>query len=355
MTKPPLRPDLESLSAYLAPQLEAPVRLNTNECPFPPPEAFSRDLAEATARIPFHRYPDREATALRKGLAELTGHPVEGVWAANGSNEVIQHLCLAYGGPGRAALVFEPTYSLHKLIPRMVGMEIVDGRLGEGFRIDERAVEAVSEHRPSIIFVCSPNNPTGNAQPADLVAPLCEAAEGLVIVDEAYGEFGGETAYPLIQEHENLVVVRTFSKAFSLAAVRLGYALASPSVVEDMAKVRLPYHLSALTQAAGEVALRHVSAARDLLERIREQRDRILRELGGIEGVEVFPSDSNFVLLRTPVEAPVLWQALLDRGVLVRDVSAYPGLERCLRVTAGTPEETGAFLAALPEALEEVA
>jgi len=355
MTKPPLRPDLHSLSAYLAPQIEAPVRLNTNECPYPPPEAFSRELAEAVARIPFHRYPDRDAAALRKGLAELSGHPVEGVWAANGSNEVIQHLCLAYGGPGRGALLFEPTYSLHRLIPRMVGMEIVEGRLGEGFRIDGRALDAVAEHAPSIVFVCSPNNPTGNAQPADLVAPLCEAAEGLVIVDEAYGEFGGGSAQALLQEHENLVVVRTFSKAFSMAAVRLGYALASPGVVEDLAKVRLPYHLSALTQAAGEVALLHMGAARALLARIAEQRDRVLRELDEVEGVEAFPSHANFVLFRTVAEAPALWRALLDRGVLVRDVSAYPGLERCLRVTAGTLEETGAFLTALPEALEEVA
>lgn len=355
MTRPPLRPDLRSLSAYLAPQLEASVRLNTNECPYPPPDGFALDLAEAAARIPYHRYPDRDATALRKGLAELTGHPVEGVWAANGSNEVIQHLCLAYGGPGRAAMLFEPTYSLHRLIPRMVGTEVVEARLGDGFLLDDRAVKSVAARRPSIVFVCSPNNPTGNAQPADLVAPLCEAAEGLVIVDEAYGEFGGETAQRLIGEHENLVVVRTFSKAFSMAAVRLGYALAPPDIVEDLAKVRLPYHLSSLTQAAGEAALRHVEAARALLKRIREQRDRLLRELGEVDGVEAFPSDANFVLFRTGTEAGVLWRALLDRGVLVRDVSAYPGLERCLRVTAGTPEETGAFLEALPPALEEVA
>lgn len=355
MTKPPLRPDLHSLSAYLAPQIDAPVRLNTNECPYPPPEAFARELGEAVARIPFHRYPDRDATALRKGLAELTGHPAEGVWAANGSNEVIQHLCLAYGGPGRGAMVFEPTYSLHRLIPRMVGMEIFKARLGDRFLLDERAVESVAGYRPSIVFVCSPNNPTGNAQPADLVAPLCEATDGLVIVDEAYGEFGGATAQDLVTERDNLVVVRTFSKAFSMAAARLGYALAPPAIVEDLAKVRLPYHLSSLTQAAGEVALRHLEEARALLDRIRDQRDRILAELGSLEGVEVFPSEANFVLFRTAVEAEALWRALLDRGVLVRDVSAYPGLERCLRVTAGTPEETGAFLEALPEALEEVA
>jgi histidinol-phosphate aminotransferase len=352
--KPPLRPDLESLSAYLAPQIEAPVRLNTNECPYPLPDAFARDLADAVARIPFHRYPDREATALRKGLAELADHPVEGIWAANGSNEVIQHLCLAYGGPGRRALIFEPTYSLHRLIPRMVGMEIVSARLGDDFRLNEEAVRAVREHRPSIVFVCSPNNPTGNAQPPDLIAPLCEAAEGLVVVDEAYGEFGGEPAGPLVHALDNLAVVRTFSKAFSMAAVRLGYCLTSPEIVAELPKVRLPYHLSSLTQAAGEAALRHVGEARALLDAIRAQRDRILDALAALPAVEPFPSDANFVLFRTPADAGRLWTALLDRGVLVRDVSAYPGLERCLRVTAGTPDESGAFLAALPEALEEV-
>lgn len=353
--RPPLRPDLESLSAYLAPQIEAPVRLNTNECPYPLPDGFARDLAEAVAGIPFNRYPDREATGLRKALAEHAGHPFEGVWAANGSNEVIQHLCLAFGGPGRRALVFEPTYSLHRLIPGMVGMEIVEGRLGEGFRLGLEAPEVVRRERPSIVFVCSPNNPTGNAQPAEVVASVCEATEGLVVVDEAYGEFGGHSARPLLAEHENLAVVRTFSKAFSLAAARLGYCLAAPPVVHDLPKVRLPYHLSSLTQAAGEVALRHLGEARELLARIRDQRDRILRELGDLPGVEPFPSDANFVLFRTTAPAAALWRALLDRGVLVRDVSGAPGLERCLRVTAGTPEETGAFLEALPRAIGEVA
>lgn len=353
--KPPLRPDLDSLSAYLAPQIDAPVRLNTNECPYPLPGAFARDLAAAVERIAFHRYPDREATALRAGLADLAGHPVEAVWAANGSNEVIQHLCLAYGGPGRRALLFEPTYSLHRLIPRMVGMDIAEEGLGDGFRLGPGAAEAVARHDPSLVFVCSPNNPTGNAQAVEDVAELCEAASGLVVVDEAYGEFGGATAAPLLARHDNLAVVRTFSKAFSLAAVRLGYCLTSPEIVAELPKVRLPYHLSSLTQAAGEVALRHVGEARDLLDRIRAERDRILEALRDLEDLEPFPSDANFVLFRTPGEAGALWRALLDRGVLVRDVSSYPGLSGCLRVTAGTPEETGAFLEALPAALKEVA
>ena len=352
--KPPLRNDLGSLSAYLAPQVDAPIRLNTNECPHPLPEGFLRDLAAALGRVPLHRYPDREATALRSGLADLAGHPLEGVWAANGSNEVIQHLCLAYGGPGRRALLFEPTYSLHRLIPRMVGMEVVRGSLGDGFRLGVEAPDEVAEHDPAVVFVCSPNNPTGNAQPTDVIERLCEAAAGLVVVDEAYGEFGGVSAQPLLARHDNLAVVRTFSKAFSLAGVRLGYCLTSPAIVADLPKVRLPYHLSSLTQAAGETALRYLPEARALLDRIRAERDRILHGLGAVEGVEPFPSDANFVLFRTTAPAGALWRELLDRGVLVRDVSSYPGLSRCLRVTAGTPEETGAFLEALPAALKEV-
>lgn len=352
--RPRLRPGLPE--PYGAPQLEAAVRLNTNECPYPLPEAFARDVAEAITRIPFNRYPDREATALRKALGEHAGHPAEGVWAANGSNEVIQHLCLAYGGPGTRALVFEPTYALHSLIPRMLGMEVAAEPLGDGFRLDaEAAAEAVRRHEPVVVFVCSPNNPTGNAQPAEAVEALCRAAGALVVVDEAYGEFGGASARPLLARHDNLAVVKTFSKAFSLAAARLGYCLASPELVGNLARVRLPYHLSGITQAAGEAALRHVAESLSILDRVRAERDRLVEALGRAEGVEVFPSDANFVLLRTPAPAGLLWRALLGRGVLVRDVSGAPGLERCLRVTAGTPEETGAFLAALPEALEEAA
>ncbi|MGH2662411.1 MAG: histidinol-phosphate transaminase [Actinomycetota bacterium] len=351
---PSLRPDLASVAPYRAPQVEAPVRLNTNECPYPLPEGFAEELAAAIARIPFNRYPDREATALRKGLAEYADHPFAGVWAANGSNEVIQHLCLAYGGPGRAAMVFEPTYGLHSLIPRMIGMEVLSERLGADFRLGPEAVDAVRDRRPHVVFACSPNNPTGSHQPLSVIEAMCEAAgEGLVIVDEAYGEFGGVTAGDLVDGRRNLAVVRTFSKAFSLAAARLGYCLADPNVVEDLARVRLPYHLSALTQTAGEVALRYANEAMGILELVGAERDRLAESLGAMEAVEAVPSDANFVLFRTAAKAGALWRALLDRGVLVRDVSAAPGLERCLRVTAGTPQEVDAFLEAFPPALEE--
>jgi histidinol-phosphate aminotransferase len=356
MNTPRIRQDLADVDAYRAPQLEADVRLNTNESPYPLPDGFTEDLAEAVRRIPFHRYPDREATALRKGLAERSSQPVEGLWVANGSNEVIQHLCLAYGGPGRKALVFEPTYGLHSLIPRVTGMEVMRGRLGSGFALlPDAAAAAVDRYRPEIAFLCSPNNPTGNAQLVSAVEALCESVDGLVIVDEAYGDFGGISASMLLERFPNLVVVRTFSKAFALAAARIGYCLADAAVVGELARVRLPYHLSALTQAAGEVALRYAGEAGEVLARIAAERDRLLESLDRMPRVEVFPSDANFVLFRTPAAAPPLWQALLDRGVLVRDVSAAPELDRCLRVTAGRPEETEAFLAALQEALVEVA
>ena len=357
MSEPPrIRDDLADVEAYRAPQLEASIRLNTNESPYPLPEGFSDELAEAVRRIPFHRYPDREATALRKGLAEGAGHPVEGLWVANGSNEVIQHLCLAYGGAGRKALVFEPTYGLHSLIPRVTGMEVISTRLGPDFMLSpEAAAAAVSRYRPEIVFACSPNNPTGNAQLLAAIQALCEAGEGLVIVDEAYGEFGGVSGSLLLERFRNIAIVRTFSKAFALAAARIGYCLADPAVVQELARVRLPYHLSALTQATGEVALRYASDAAEVLATIGAERDRLFSELSRMPAVEAFPSNANFVLFRTPAKASSLWQGLLDRGVLVRDVSAAPGLEGCLRVTAGRPEETDAFLKALGEALVEEA
>ena len=354
--RPELRDDLKGVEAYRAPQLEAAVRLNTNESPYPLPEGFSGELAEAVRRIPFHRYPDREATALRKGLAEQAGHPAESIWVANGSNEVIQHLCLAYGGAGRRALTFEPTYGLHSLIPRVLGMEVVNARLGSDFVLSsEAAAAAVTRYRPHIVFLCSPNNPTGNAQLVAAVETLCETVEGLVIVDEAYAEFGGVSSSLLLDRFPNLAVVRTFSKAFALAAARIGYCIADPGVVGELARVRLPYHLSSLTQATGEVALRYAEGAAEVLDRIRDERDRIIDALAELPPVEVFPSSANFVLFRTAADAGALWQSLLDRGVLVRDVSRAAGLTRCLRVTAGLPEETDAFLAALREALVEVA
>lgn len=351
--RPSLRPDLAAVEPYHSPRTDAAIRLNTNECPYPLPEAYVRDLAETVAGIPLNRYPDGEATALREALADHIGHPADGIWAANGSNEVIQHLCLAYGGTGRRALVFEPTYSLHSLVPRIAGMEIARERLGRGFLLPPEAADLSRRHRASLTFVCSPNNPTGTAQPNDAVAALCEAGEGLVVVDEAYGEFADGSAAPLLADHPNLVVVRTLSKAFALAGARLGYCLAASEMVEELRVVRLPYHLSALTQAAGEAALRHAREALTIVDRVRSARERLAAGLNGLEGVRTYPSQANFILFETPREPSDLWRALLGRGVVVRDVSAAPGLDRCLRVTVGTEEENDAFLTALEASLRE--
>jgi histidinol-phosphate aminotransferase len=346
---PEPRPGLRDVEAYQAPQLEVPVRLNTNECPYALPKGFVEDLAAAVRSIAFHRYPDREATRLRERLAAHVGHPVQGVWAANGSNEVIEQLVLAYGGPGRRTVLFEPTYVLHRNLAWLAHGDVTAVTLDPPFRIEPRHVDEALALEPAVVFVCSPNNPTGNAQPLEAVERLAADPDVLVIVDQAYVEFGGASAQPLVAEHPNVVVVRTFSKAFALAGARIGYCLADPRVVEDLQRVRLPYHLSALTQAAGLTALDHAAEAMAILDAVRGQRDRLLDGLPTIEGVERFPSDANFVLFRPPRPAVEVWNALLERGVLVRDLSKV--VEGCLRVTAGTPEETGRFLDALEEIL----
>ena len=342
------RAGLRDVAPYEAPQLDVDVRLNTNECPYPLPDAFRDDLARAVRDLSLNRYPEREADTLRARIAALNGHASEGTWVANGSNEILLELLQSYAGPGRRVAVFEPTYALHSRLAWVTQSEIVRLDLEEPWRIASGNVAAVFAQEPDVVFVCSPNNPTGNTQPLDAVTELASHGSALVVVDEAYIEFGGQSALALLERFPNLVIVRTFSKAFALAGARIGYCLTSPEIVEDLRRVRLPYHLSAITQAAGSVALDHREEALGILGRIRAERDRILEALPRI-GVEAFGSDANFVLFRPPSPAGEVWQGLLDRGVLVRDFStAVPG---CLRVTAGTPTEVGRFLSALQEVL----
>jgi len=346
------RPGIRDTAPYVSPQLEVAARLNTNECPFPLPEDFSRDLARAVGEIPLNRYPEGQATRLREDLADFAGHIPEGTWAANGSNEILTELLLAYGGPERSALVFEPTYLLHSRLSWLSHTRVERGELGGGFTLGEEEIARAVAVAPDVVFVCSPNNPTGNAQSVASVRALATAVpETLVIVDEAYIEFGGESARPLIASHPNVVVVRTLSKAFALAGVRLGYCLADPKVVDDLQVVRLPYHLSSLTQAAGITALHHRAEATSMLEGVRRQRDRLVDGLSSIDGVTVFPSDANFVLFTPPsgCDARELWQRLLDRGVLVRDLTAV--VPQGLRVTAGAPHEVDLFFDAMGEVL----
>jgi histidinol-phosphate aminotransferase len=365
---PPLRDELRGLAPYGAPQLsleQAPVQLNVNENPYGPSPECVADIAAAVteAAATLNRYPDREFTALRAALASYlsrdTPHGVvpEQVWAANGSNEVMLQLLQAYAGPGRTALSFAPTYSMYPEYARDTNTRWVVGHREQDFSLDLGHARAlVEEHRPSVVLLPSPNNPTGTALPPDAIAGLCEAvagqgAGGLLVVDEAYGEFrraGVPSALELLPEHRNLVVTRTLSKAFALAGARLGYLAADPAICDGIRVVRLPYHLSAVTQAVALAALRHDGELLGRVEELRLERDATVDWLRA-QGHQVADSDANFVLFGVFRDRHAVWQGLLDRGVLVREV----GPDGWLRVSIGTPAEMAAFRTALTQVMEE--
>lgn len=350
----PIRDDLRGRSPYGAPQIDVPVRLNTNENPYGPSESLVADLAEAVrlGAAGLNRYPDRDALALRGDLASYLGHGLTSgrVWAANGSNEVIQQILQAFGGPGRTALGFEPSYSMHPIIAAGASTEWIAGAREEDFGIDPgKAVALIGEHRPDVVFLTSPNNPTGTALDPGVIARIVEAAPGMVVVDEAYFEFaraGTPSALTLLPEHPRLIVTRTMSKAFAMAGARLGYLAAHPAVIEALLLVRLPYHLSSLTQAAARVALAHRAELLGTVATLRAERDATVEWLRG-RGLEVADSDANFVLFGRFEDRRAVWEGVLDRGVLIREVGP-PGW---LRVSVGTAEEMAAFRAALEETL----
>jgi histidinol-phosphate aminotransferase len=355
----PLRDDLRGRTPYGAPQLEVAVRLNTNENSYDVPpevvEAVVDALRDEVAHL--NRYPDREFTALRTDLAEYLGHDLtaDRIWAGNGSNEVLQHVVQAFAGPGRTALGFTPAYSMHPLISTGSGTAWIDGLRGtEHDPFDLTAAHAVAqvrEHRPDVVFLCSPNNPTGTALGLDVVEAVYDATDGMVVVDEAYAEFarpGTASALSLLPGRERLIVTRTMSKAFALAGARLGYLAAEPAVCDAFRLVRMPYHLSSLTQAAARAALWHADVLLSTVEAIKEQRDRIVASIAAM-GLAPVPSDANFVLFGGLTDERAVWKGLLTRQVLIRDV----GIAHHLRVTSGTPAETTAFLDALSETLRE--
>jgi histidinol-phosphate aminotransferase len=351
----PLREELRGIEPYGAPQLDVPVTLNVNENPYPPSEAVVADVAAAVADATrtLNRYPDREASALREALADYLGHGVTPaqVWAANGSNEVMLQLLQAFGGPGRTAVSFAPTYSMYPEYARDTMTGWVVGHRAEDFSLDtEHAVSVIKEQRPSVVLLPSPNNPTGTALPTDTVVAVCAATAevgGVVVIDEAYGEFrrsGTPSALELLPTTPNLVVSRTMSKAFALAGARLGYLAASTEIVDALRVVRLPYHLSAVTQAVALAALRHRDELLGRVDDLRAERDRTVAWLRE-RGHTVADSDANFALFGTFPDRHAVWQGLLDRGVLIRET----GPDGWLRVSIGTPEEMAAFKAALME------
>jgi histidinol-phosphate aminotransferase len=349
----PLREDLRGKSPYGAPQLDVPVRLNTNENPHPPTQALVDDVTRSVQAVAgdLHRYPDRDAVALRTDLAAYltaqtgTELSIENLWAANGSNEILQQLLQAFGGPGRSAIGFVPSYSMHPIISDGTQTAWLVANRADDFSLDaDVAMQAIKESNPDIVFVASPNNPSGQSVPLDELRRLLDAmSTGILILDEAYGEFSSQpSAVRLIDDYPTkLVVTRTMSKAFAFAGGRLGYLTAAPAVIDAMLLVRLPYHLSSITQAAARAALRHADDTLGSVAKLIAERDRVTEALTGM-GFRVIPSDANFVLFGEFADAPATWQRYLDAGILIRDV----GIPGYLRATTGLAEENDALLAA---------
>ena len=348
----PIRDSLKGRTPYGAPQLHVPIALNVNENSHRIPEVVALDVVArlAAAVININRYPDREFTLLREKLASYLGFGLtkEQLWAANGSNEVIQQIFQAFGGPGRKALGFKPTYSMYSLIALGADTDYIEVDRAERYELTPELIrEAIAEHQPNIVMLCSPNNPTGTPLSLSCIEAAYEATDGIVVVDEAYAEFSHgqeQSAISLLPGRPRLLVSRTMSKAFAFAGARLGYLAADPALVDALRLVRLPYHLSAFTQAAAEAALDHSSEMLATVADIQVQRDRLLVELAAL-GYDPYRSDSNFVLFAGVEDPNAMFEALLARGILVRNV----GIPNTLRVTAGTADETTAFLEALAE------
>jgi histidinol-phosphate aminotransferase len=344
--KPRPRPELTTLVPYHSSQTAGGrVLLHANENPYPPPQHVVDEVLSRMRAVPLNRYPDPEDTALIDALASYAGVDPSWVWIGDGSNEVLLQCCLAFGGPGRTALVFEPTYRMHYRQARMAGTDVHESKRTDDFEIDmDDAVRTIAEIRPDVVFVCTPNNPTGTVTSLDDVRRIADAAPGLVIVDEAYFEFCGHTLVPFLGEVPNAICVRTMSKAFRLANVRLGYGIGSPDVLEEMRRVRMPYAQSSFTQIAAEVALEHRDELLGAVKKIVREREKIEDRLGELPDVEVYAGGANFVFFTHP-QAPRLVSELAAKGIVIRDFTHL--VDGALRVTAGTPDETDEFLETL--------
>ncbi len=351
----PIREDLKALEGYHSPQVEVRFRLNTNESPLAPPAEFVQALSEKISDIAWNRYPDRTARQLRAGIADLHGVQPGNVFAANGSNEVIQTLLLTFAGHGRTVVTFEPTYQLHGHIARLTGATVIEAERRSDFSLDnDIVIDAIRTHRPDVTFFCSPNNPTGTVDSPDIVAQALAERSGLIAVDEAYGQFASWSAIDLLDEETPVVVIRTFSKTWSMAAARLGYLIGPQWLVSELDKVVLPYHLDAAKQIAGTLALQYRSEMEERVSYLVQERQRVMTGLEGLT-VDVFPSGANFILFRPrSIPGRELWRELVERGVLIRDCSSWPRLKDCLRVTIGTSEENDYFLQSVSQIISEV-
>ena len=358
MTMQPLRhikPSVRSIAAYTLAAREAVVKINQNENPYDVPEGFKRRVLDLALSRPWSRYPDFDPKELVERLAKFSGWKADGILAGNGSNELIEALLLVTVGPGTRVIIPEPTFTLYALLTKILGGEAIRVALWPELEyVPEELRKVRRELAAPITIVCSLNNPTGGILPAEEVSRLCEDADGLVVVDEAYHEFSGQSVVPLLERHPNLIVLRTFSKAMALAGLRLGYLLASPEIVREVNKARLPYNLNFFSQAVATAALDDWDSLRGNVDKIVASREDLLYRLYRVPGVRPFPSKANFILLELLEADPkTVFESVYRRGVLVRDVTSYPRLQRCLRVSVGSEPENEAFLSALRHALEE--
>jgi histidinol-phosphate aminotransferase len=350
-----VKPAVRSIGAYTLAARSSAVKINQNENPYDVPEGFKRRVLDLALSRPWSRYPDFDPKELVERLAKFSGWKADGILAGNGSNELIEALLLVTVGPGTRVIIPEPTFTLYALLTKVLGGEAIRVALGPELEyVPEELRRVRRELAAPITIVCSPNNPTGGILPAEEVSRLCEDADGLVVVDEAYHEFSGQSVVPLLERHPNLIVLRTFSKAMALAGLRLGYLLASPEIVREVNKARLPYNLNFFSQAVATAALDDWDSLRGNVDKIVASREDLLYRLYRVPGVRPFPSKANFILLELLEADPkAVFEAVYRRGVLVRDVTSYPRLQRCLRVSVGSEPENEAFLSALRHALEE--
>ena len=347
-----IKPEVRGLSAYTLKHFDAEVKLDQNENPYELPADLKDEVVQRVLQRPWGRYPEFVPAAMIHTLAKFTGWHEGGILVGNGSNELIQASLTVTLGPGRILAVPQPTFTLYKLMATALQAKVTELFLNsENLTFDvDKLVEA--SRSADVVVVCTPNNPTGNLLDRDALIAVLRNAKGLVLVDEAYHEFSGQTAFPLLSDYRNLVVLRTFSKAMAMAGLRFGYLMAHPEIVREINKSKLPYNVNIFTLAAAETVVERRSVLEGGIAKLIKERDRLFAELLKRSAVRAFPSKANFILMKTASPARALFEALYARGVLVRDVSSYPLLDRCLRVSIGTPEENNKFLAALDHVLE---
>jgi len=349
----PIKSQVRSIPAYTLAALETEIKMNQNENPFEVPDDLKQEVLDLATKRPWGRYPEFVPDEFLALLAEHVGWKREGMLAGNGSNELIQALLSVTCEPGVRVLICQPTFTLYKLLATVYGAEVIETFLRrEDMAFDVPAIVAEIERtQPAVVILNSPNNPTGTNLSLDGWRAICDAAPGLVVADQAYVEFGGDSVIPLLSEYERLIVLRTFSKAGSLAGLRVGYAACNPEIAEQIAKAKLPYNVNFFTIAAASVVLKHQDRFASVIELLRSERDRVYTRMSEMPDVRVYPSAANYLLFETPLQPDIVFRRVYDHGVLIRNVSKYPMLERALRVSIGTPEENDRFLAALAASL----